>query len=77
MRNLYIIIYLYTDLLIIRTRKAPNQALARKNSREMVQKLIEEDRMKSEGLKARPGGRKQKDRCSRDSWLCVKTPKPW
>ncbi|CAK9114103.1 unnamed protein product [Durusdinium trenchii] len=32
--------------------KKEQKALARKNSREMVQKLIEEDRMKSEGLKA-------------------------
>jgi len=32
--------------------KKEQKALARKNSREMVQKLIEEDRMKSEGIKA-------------------------
>ena len=29
-----------------------SEALARKNSRELVQKLIEEDRVKSEGIKA-------------------------
>ena len=46
-----------------------SEALARKNSRELVQKLIEEDRVKSEGIKADPQQKHPVRRSATRAWI--------